>query len=631
MPLKPRKQNEEANFHDLRHGAEFARTEEKHGAATARKQMIAIALKEARKRADGGRAAAERVLPPNHKLGLRVPKGGSMCADCRFLATSKTCGNPRFVEWNGSPRLPAPANEYCCDLYEPRTAKRRADGGGATDDDTTLPLVPEADNSELGRIGAGVLSGLGRSVYDAATLPGDVYAGKVAPDSPQEIGGAANLAGLLTLGAGAAPAEADALRMGIKAYHGSPHDFDAFDLSKIGTGEGAQAYGHGLYFAENPGVAQSYRDALSNSQSVSTVTPHGQALYAIQNFGDGAIPWLQKKLANETHEGLRSRYSDAIDLIKSGSVKPAGRMYEVDINADPERFLDWDKPLSEQPKAVREAFSKAAVPSVQSDPILSELFGNEAIPNEYMGLFNKSSGAQAYNTLASERGGPPAFSQALSQAGVPGIKYLDQGSRAAGKGSRNYVLFDANLVNILRKYGLAGLPAAGVAAGAVNDNGQKHAEGGPVRNPAVKMALNAVNRAKGGKVHVGPIVGNRPGRTDVHPMKVPDGAYVLSADVVSHLGQNNTDAGLKVAQHLFGEGGEFDKRENRRSGGKTLGSGKPVDCVTAGGEFVIPPSVVASIGHGNMDLGHRILDAWSMNIRKDHIKTLASLPPPAQD
>ena len=39
---------------------------------------------------------------------------------------------------------------------------------------------------------------------------------------------------------------------GIRAYHGSPYDFEKFDISKIGTGEGAQAYGHGLYFAENP-------------------------------------------------------------------------------------------------------------------------------------------------------------------------------------------------------------------------------------------------------------------------------------------------------------------------------------------------------------------------------------------
>src|SRR5215471_20243846 len=42
---------------------------------------------------------------------------------------------------------------------------------------------------------------------------------------------------------------------GIRAYHSSPHDFDRFDMSKIGTGEGAQVYGQGLYFAENPAVS----------------------------------------------------------------------------------------------------------------------------------------------------------------------------------------------------------------------------------------------------------------------------------------------------------------------------------------------------------------------------------------
>ena len=43
----------------------------------------------------------------------------------------------------------------------------------------------------------------------------------------------------------------------IRAYHGSPHDFERFDTSKIGTGEGAQSYGHGLYFAENPANGES--------------------------------------------------------------------------------------------------------------------------------------------------------------------------------------------------------------------------------------------------------------------------------------------------------------------------------------------------------------------------------------
>ena len=49
----------------------------------------------------------------------------------------------------------------------------------------------------------------------------------------------------------------------IKAYHGSPHDFDKFSSEHIGSGEGAQAFGRGLYFAQREGTAKSYRDALT--------------------------------------------------------------------------------------------------------------------------------------------------------------------------------------------------------------------------------------------------------------------------------------------------------------------------------------------------------------------------------
>jgi len=53
----------------------------------------------------------------------------------------------------------------------------------------------------------------------------------------------------------------------------------------------------------------------------------------------------------------------------------------------------------------------------------------------------------------------------LGKAGIPGIKYLDQGSRGAGDGTRNYVIFPGNehLIAILRKYGLP-ISAAGLAA-----------------------------------------------------------------------------------------------------------------------------------------------------------------------
>lgn len=50
------------------------------------------------------------------------------------------------------------------------------------------------------------------------------------------------------------------------AWHGSPHDFDTFDLGAIGTGEGNQVHGWGLYFAKDKKVSKQYKDVLSKLQ-----------------------------------------------------------------------------------------------------------------------------------------------------------------------------------------------------------------------------------------------------------------------------------------------------------------------------------------------------------------------------
>lgn len=76
-----------------------------------------------------GQVPPASVLPPDHQLGMQVPKGGSMCANCKFLAGPDQCGNQGFITWNGSPQLPAPADEYCCDLYEPGQAPQMAGQG----------------------------------------------------------------------------------------------------------------------------------------------------------------------------------------------------------------------------------------------------------------------------------------------------------------------------------------------------------------------------------------------------------------------------------------------------------------------------------------------------------------------
>jgi hypothetical protein len=85
------------------------------------------------------------------------------------------------------------------------------------------------------------------------------------------LGGLAGVADPVSqvMGLAAAPIDVPAANLAeglgaktLKAYHGSPHDFDQFSLGKIGTGEGGQAYGHGLYFAEQEATAKAYRDRL---------------------------------------------------------------------------------------------------------------------------------------------------------------------------------------------------------------------------------------------------------------------------------------------------------------------------------------------------------------------------------
>jgi hypothetical protein len=268
----------------------------------------------------------------------------------------------------------------------------------------------------------------------------------------------ADLAMTVMGGSSAVPAEANALRMGIKAYHGSPHDFERFDASKIGTGEGAQAYGHGLYLAENEAVAKEYRDKLTGLRTSAAT----RALDSAGGDVDAAIAGVKaeidrlKSLPNAGNDAAKrdsfisineEKLAELNALKNSGSMSK-GRMYEVDIAADPEHFLDWDKPLSEQSPQVREKLEKVR----QAVPELWSAAGGlrPALPGQY---------------VIDRLGKTEEGAAALREAGIPGIRYLDQGSRGAGTGTSNYVVFSGNehLISILKKYGLP-ISAAGLAA-----------------------------------------------------------------------------------------------------------------------------------------------------------------------
>ena len=248
-------------------------------------------------------------------------------------------------------------------------------------------------------------------------------------------------------------------KKGVKAYHGSPHSFDAFDLSKIGTGEGVQAYGHGLYFAENEGVAKSYRDDLS-SGTVLNVRPQTSAeeevLSRIKNYSDeyGGVPekaTVYRDILNDYERAGEwvPAYEDMLNRAGGGS------MYEVNIDADPNAFLDWDKALSEQPDVqarlatIGEASRSSTTKGVDKYISLENMLGAIDWPDN----------ANAAVRAQYRKGAAARVSEKLKEAGIPGIKFLDAGSRGAGDGTRNYVVFDDKLISIVRKYGIAGASA----------------------------------------------------------------------------------------------------------------------------------------------------------------------------
>lgn len=227
--------------------------------------------------------------------------------------------------------------------------------------------------------------------------------------------------------------ESGALRL----FHGSPHDFDRFSLDKIGTGEGNQSFGYGLYFAENPEVAQRYRELLSSGNPL--LVGRVRDVLARNNGDEAAAKqWIESAI-NATSGGDKAFWAKALndfDALKNFS---GGKTYEVNINANPEDFVDFDVPIMQQQRALE---------------ALQPIIGN--VSNPGYGVKAAIDDASRYLGYADD---PRRGEDLLREAGIPGIRYLDAGSRGAGDGSRNYVVFDENLIEIVRKYGIAGAAA----------------------------------------------------------------------------------------------------------------------------------------------------------------------------
>ena len=268
----------------------------------------------------------------------------------------------------------------------------------------------------------------------------------------------------LTAGVGVETGSASSEPMLQRAYHGTPHrGIDKFSTDKIGTGEGAQAYGWGLYFASKKAVAEYYRGGLSYRDMVRKFR---DAMPDDADFSE-ALDWARsadappdmarviKALAADDWLGFDYPSQALTALFKEPgqfdispeTAAPAkamqGQLYEVQIPEDSQMLL-WDKPLSEQPEGVRKALEPFIARREQELRELWKSFSQAEVERELKHALN-GDGQQLYEQIGYQQGnGDRGASEYLSSLGIKGIKYLDGTSRAAGDGTYNYVIFSGD-------------------------------------------------------------------------------------------------------------------------------------------------------------------------------------------
>jgi hypothetical protein len=228
--------------------------------------------------------------------------------------------------------------------------------------------------------------------------------------------------------------------MGAIVYHGSPHKFDKFDSSKIGTGEGAQAYGHGLYLAESPDVAKSYQRAgMAPGPAMRTMDP------SLTPLLEAADAFKARGLDEDAlYAAMRRQFPSArAGEIHDAITLPRPSLYKVDLpDTAIAKMLDWDKPLSQQAPEVASGIQKAMLARGFTEQQIAAVRASDP------------SGEKLHAFLGGIKG-QTTGADVMRKAGIPGIRYLDGGSRGAGSGTSNYVVFpgEEGLLKILERNG----------------------------------------------------------------------------------------------------------------------------------------------------------------------------------
>ena len=276
------------------------------------------------------------------------------------------------------------------------------------------------------------------------------------------------------------------------AYHGTPHNFDEFSTDNIGSGEGAQAHGWGLYFAENKDVSETYRQNLSpqklyyKNKEISSkdflmwdIYKNGKQkrlkftenlLNDFKSRKDVVNEHIKNKDTGEFINGewqynnyekeleiLNQEIDDTlklfkkiqnVDVSKFKLETVGGQLYEVDI-PEADVLLDENKYYSEQSEFVKNALKKMYEDNWEKYPSetkLAQIIYTNNTKEEYADNLAYKEGRTIYQALSKMVGSDRKASELLNEYGIKGITY------DGNQDGRCYVIFDDKAIKVLNKY-----------------------------------------------------------------------------------------------------------------------------------------------------------------------------------
>lgn len=280
------------------------------------------------------------------------------------------------------------------------------------------------------------------------------------------------------------------------AWHGSPHDFDTFDLGAIGTGEGNQVHGWGLYFAKDKKVSDLYRRELSLIHDVDkgtlfkvdvpdtkTMIDEQQSLNILSketkqslNAAINALPEQEKEVfINEyTNSPLFNHYAkkeidelgskfEQLDneyrLLKDEYLdkflkEDLNKITQRNLNRLSEKYNIDLKALKENPNSIKDI--KNQLDTMWFNAFKEFGMTKQRYRDTYWGKYKKDfssllndsgiNGRDFYLALSKALGSAKQASEHLNKYGVKGITYVGE------QDGRCYVVFDDKAIKVIEKY-----------------------------------------------------------------------------------------------------------------------------------------------------------------------------------